>query len=177
MQRLLLVLRGAGGAGEEASSARGTGAFARELEAMLGALQLNQLASLPGDAGAGRSWRIDLPFFLGEGMHSARLSINEEEARERPDGDEHTRRWHAVLSLDLPRLGPLVVHVHAGPAQARVSIEVDKPDSGALLGGSLRRGLCLPTTRLTGHLTSLCGVDVAKRQAPQLGLLAARRSP
>ncbi len=139
VQRLLVVLRAAGGGGEEAPSARGTGAFVRELEGMLGALQLNQLASLPADTGAGRSWRIDLPFLLGGGMHTARLSINEEEGRERPDGEEHTRRWHATLSLDLPRLGPLVVHVYAGPEQARVLIEADKPDSGAVLGGSLQQ--------------------------------------
>ena len=36
----------------------------------------------------------------------------------------------------------------------------------ALLGGSLRRGLCLSPRRLTGYLTGLCGVYVAKRQAP-----------
>jgi hypothetical protein len=169
VQRLLVVLRGAGGSGEEAPSARGAGAFARELEGMLGALQLNQLASLPGDAGAGRSWRIDLPFLLGEGMHSARLSINEEEGRERPDGEELSRRWHAVLSLDLPRLGSLVVHVQAGPEQARVSIEVENPGSGALLGGSLHQlGDAMKARGLT-----LEGLEV--RLGPEQGAAGSER--
>jgi hypothetical protein len=160
LQRLLAALQAPGPGG---ASGPVPGEAVRELEALLGTLQLNQLASVPGDAGTARSWRIDLPFLLGDSLHNARLLIEEERGQGTGGASEAPPRyWHAELALELPALGRLVAHVRAGTERARVSIEADNPAAGNLLAGGL--GDLAKAMEARGLVVEGLDVRVAPRQ-------------
>lgn len=144
-QRLLAALAqpaaGAPGDGEASApllEARG------QLEKLLGALQLNQLASLPSEAGAPRSWRLDLPFFLDGDYRDGQLTIREDDPGDGGAGDVTGAAWSAELRLDLARLGLLVARINLAGGQVRVAFEAPAPRAQAALGAGfedLRRAL------------------------------------
>ncbi|MEQ9462671.1 MAG: flagellar hook-length control protein FliK [Haliea sp.] len=119
-----------------ASDAAALLALRQELETALTAITANQLASLPADTAAVRSWAFTLPFLWQEEYRQLQLQL-EREPRE-PGDEEDQERWRLQLNLDLPRLGHIAVEARLTQGQLAVEVVSDQPAVRRLVQASSR---------------------------------------
>lgn len=93
-----------------ASDAEALWNLKRELEAGLGRITVNQLASQPGDS-ASRHWQLEIPVQLAGEVHSLRVELEQERGAgsERAGEDDSEDRWNIQLALAPAALGALEV--------------------------------------------------------------------
>lgn len=76
------------------------------LDKNLQAVSQNQLGSLPAeDNQLSQQWLFDIPFRLGDSVHSLDLELSKDEASAGPQDEADGTTWRAKLNLDLPGLG------------------------------------------------------------------------
>jgi flagellar hook-length control protein FliK len=93
-----------------ASDAEALWNLKRELEAGLGRITVNQLASQPGESAA-RHWQLEIPVQLAGDVHSLRVELDQEPGAGRGSAgeDDPEDRWNIRLALAPAALGALEV--------------------------------------------------------------------
>lgn len=76
------------------------------LDKNLEAVSQNQLGSLPAeDSQLSQQWLFDIPFQLGDSLHTLDLELSKDEGSTGPQDETDDTTWRAKLNLDLPGLG------------------------------------------------------------------------
>ena len=76
------------------------------LDKNLEAVSQNQLGSLPAeDSQLSQQWLFDIPFRLGDSLHTLDLELSKDERSSGPQDETDDTTWRAKLILDLPGLG------------------------------------------------------------------------
>ncbi|WP_430421410.1 flagellar hook-length control protein FliK [Phenylobacterium sp.] len=101
-----------------------------ETDQALARQTLHQLASLPDDSG--QRWMFELPMMTPQGAAVAQFAIERDDPGPggRPDA---APAWRARFALDIPPLGPVLVHVRLQGERSTAVLWVDRAESLAHL--------------------------------------------
>lgn len=127
----------------------------RELEAGLGRITLNQLATQPGDSPA-RAWQLEIPVFHAAAFHTLTLRIARE-GGSGPDGGRHDgdeAPWRVQLELAPPALGEVHLDLRVSDTRLALSLAAERDSTRRLLNGAMgqldaalaARGIALEVT-------------------------------
>jgi hypothetical protein len=157
-----------------ASDAEALWNLKRELEAGLGRITVNQLASQPADT-ASRHWQLEIPVQLAGDLHSLRIELEQERGAGGGNAgeDEAEDRWNIQLAFAPAALGALEVKMRlqgdtldlrfaAANAAVRQVIDAGIP---RLVNALASRGISLTTT----PAASLVDTPSSMESAPLAG--------
>ena len=155
--KMMAKVSSAGGQEGEQSADEGTGIEAlallkSTLDKNLQAVSQNQLGSLPAeDNQLSQQWLFDIPFRLGDSLHSLDLELSKDEGSARPQDETDDTTWRAKLNLDLPGLGATEITLKLLASQLslhvvsteRSTLEMFLQAKPGLTAGLESRGLAL----------------------------------
>ena len=155
--KMMAKVSSAGNQEGEQSADEGTGIEAlallkSTLDKNLQAVSQNQLGSLPAeDNQLSQQWLFDLPFRLGDSLHSLDLEFSKDEGSAGPQGETDDTTWRAKLNLDLPVLGETEITLKLLASQLslhvvsteRSTLEMFLQAKPGLTAGLESRGLAL----------------------------------
>jgi hypothetical protein len=112
-QLLKMMAKVSSASNEEGEQSDGEGAgiealalLRSALDKNLEAVSQNQLGSLPAeDSQLSQQWLFDIPFRLGDSLHSLDLELSKDEGSAGLQDATDDTTWRAKLNLDLPGLG------------------------------------------------------------------------
>ncbi|MEE4277774.1 MAG: flagellar hook-length control protein FliK [Halieaceae bacterium] len=133
------ALNGVEGARMGAADAEALAELKRELEAGLGRINLNQIASQTTE-GQPRSWQLDIPVYGQGSYHNLNLRIDEGDTEgQRKEGDDEPRPWRVRMEVAPPGLGPMEMNLEVSEAKVRVEFAAARRVTRALLDGTMRQ--------------------------------------
>lgn len=114
---------GADAVRRDAGDAQALARLARELEAGLGRITLNQLAALPDDSPS-RAWQLELPVLHGAAFHTLALRVERDDGGAAGGGQQGPVEagWRVQLEFAPPALG--TVHLDLRISDTRVELAV-----------------------------------------------------
>lgn len=101
-----------------------------ETDQALARQTLHQLASLPDDSG--QRWMFELPMMTPQGAAVAQFAIERDDPGP-GGGPDAAPAWRARFALDIPPLGPVLVHVRLQGERSTAVLWVDRAESLAHL--------------------------------------------
>jgi hypothetical protein len=155
--KMMAKVSSAGNQEGEQSADEGTGIEAlallkSTLDKNLQAVSQNQLGSLPAeDNQLSQQWLFDIPFRLGDSLHSLDLELSKDEGSAGPQDETNDTTWRAKLNLDLPGLGATEITLKLLASQLslhvvsteRSTLEMFLQAKPGLTAGLESRGLAL----------------------------------
>ena len=129
-QLLKMMAKVSSASNEEGEQSDGEGAgiealalLRSALDKNLEAVSQNQLGSLPAeDSQLSQQWLFDIPFRLGDSLHSLDLELSKDEGSAGLQDATDDTTWRAKLNLDLPGLGTTEITLKLVASQLSLSL-------------------------------------------------------
>ncbi|MEM9758523.1 MAG: flagellar hook-length control protein FliK [Pseudomonadota bacterium] len=120
-----------------AADAESLAELKRELEATLGRLNLNQIAS-QGSEGQQRSWQLEVPVQYGNAFHTLGIQIERDGGgAEQREANDDEAPWRVKLDLEPGSLGAIELDLRLDETQLRLDIAAARPETRRLLDAAL----------------------------------------
>jgi len=150
-----IAVDGVEGGRLNAGDAQALSELRRELEAGLGRITLNQLATAPGDSPS-RAWQLEIPVYHAAVFHTLVLRIERDDAGRAGSGlrGESEAPWRVRLQLAPPSIGEVHLDLRVSDTRVALALAAERTATRQLLDaamGQLRdklaaRGMDLETT-------------------------------